>query len=214
MENRIVPTVFVLDEVALVDRLELYEDLVESVQLDIADKGFSLRPTLGVERMVSQVTSLKREVHLMVVEPIDWLQLCADETVEVVVGHIENMSNQKEFVEEGKNLGLKIGLAVDLETEIGELDWAVAKECDQLLMMTVRAGREKQSLSEKGLLKVGSLRKKGYEGEICVDGGVNETTIKRCVKAGADVLAIGSALWKATNVKKKYEEIRRLTNEV
>ncbi len=214
MNIRIVPTIFVLDEVALIDRLELYEGLVESVQLDIADEEFSQQPSLGVERMVGQATTLKREVHLMVLEPIEWLKLCADEAVELVVGHIENMSNQREFVEEGKRLGIKTGLAVDLETELRELDWMVVKECDQLLIMTVRAGKEKQSLSEKGLAKVKDLRTKGFEKEICVDGGVNEKTIKKCVKYGADVLAIGSAMWKAKDVEGQHEKFKELVNEV
>jgi len=210
MKIKIVPTVFVLDVVGLQERLELYGTVVNRVQLDIADEEFTTQPTLGVEQMVKQVTTIRRDVHLMTVEPIDWLEVCVEGGVEMVVGHVENMGNQKEFVEEAKRLGLKPGLAVDLETDLEGLDWSVAKTVDQLLVMTVRAGKEAQKLSQEGLEKVKKLRKKGFEKEICVDGGVNEATIARCVKAGADVLAIGSALWKAGKVKEEYERLSKV----
>ncbi len=213
MRLQIVPTVFVLDVMRLQERLELYEAVVKRVQLDIADEEFTTQPTLGVEQMVEQATTIQRDVHLMTAEPIDWLEVCADGGVEMVVGHVENMGNQKEFVEEARRLGLKPGLAVDLETDLGVLDWPVAKTVDQLLVMTVRAGKEAQKLSQEGLEKVERLRKKGFEREICVDGGVNEATIARCVKAGADVLAIGSALWKTGEVKKEYKKLMELAEK-
>jgi ribulose-phosphate 3-epimerase len=210
MKIEIVPTVFVRDVVELQGRLELYEAVVKRVQLDIADEEFATQPTLGVEQMVKQATTMQRDVHLMTAEPIDWLEICAEGGVEMVIGHVENMGNQKEFVEEARRLGLKPGLAVDLETGLEGLDWPVAKTVDQLLVMAVRAGKEAQKLSQKGLEKVKKLRKKGFEKEICVDGGVNEATIARCVKAGADVLAIGSGLWKAEKVKQEYERLREV----
>ena len=213
MKIQIVPTVFVFDVVGLQERLELYETVVKRVQLDIADEEFTAQPTLGVEQMVKQVTTIQRDVHLMTAEPIDWLEICADGGVEMVVGHVENMSDQKEFVEEARRLGLKPGVAIDLETGLEKLDWSVVKTVDQLLVMTVRAGKEAQKLSQEGLEKVERLRKKGFQREICVDGGVNRATIARCVKAGADVLAIGSALWKTGKVKKEYKKLMELAEK-
>ena len=210
MKIQIVPTVFVLDMVGLQERLELYEAVVKRVQLDIADEEFTTQPTLGVEQMVEQATTMQRDVHLMTAEPIDWLEVCAEGGVEMVIGQVENMSDQKEFVEEARRLGLKPGLAVDLETDLRVLDWSVAKKVDQLLVMAVRAGKEAQKLSQEGLEKVKRLRKKGFEKEICVDGGVNEATIAKCVRAGADVLAIGSGLWKAEKVKEEYKRLREV----
>ena len=209
MKPIITPTIFVSSLSALKDRLELYEGVegITRIQLDPADESFTANPTLSVEKMVKQPTTLKRDVHLMVEEPIDWLELCREEGVNVAIGHIENMSSQKEFMEEGRRLGLKVGLAVDLETDFNELEWAVAKEAELILIMTVRAGQEQQKFTPSALERVKSLRKKGFAKEICVDGGVNEATIKNCVKAGADVLAIGSALWKADDVKQELDKL-------
>lgn len=204
----ITPTIFVSSLGILQERLELYEEMVARVQLDVADEEFTCKSTLGVEKMLQAVTTLERDVHLMTLEPADWLEVCKIEGVKTAIGQIENMSSQREFVEEAKELNLRAGLGVDLETDLKELDWLAAKEADLILIMAVRAGKEGQKFNQESLVRVRELRKKGFTKEICVDGGVNEQTIGRCVKAGADVLAIGSCLWQAEDVE---EKLRRLT---
>lgn len=209
----ITPTIFVRNSAALQERLELYEEMVKRIQLDVADEEFTFKPTLGVEKMLAAPTTLEKDVHLMIVEPIDWLEKCQEEGVRTAIGHIEYMSSQKEFVEEAKRLGLKAGLAVDLETDLKELDWLTAKTADMILIMAVRAGKEGQEFNAEALKRVQELRKKGFMGEICIDGGVNEETIGKCVKAGADVLAMGSCLWQAEDVEKQWQKLTRLVEE-
>src|SRR3989338_1114401 len=212
MASKIIPTVFVLDLVALEDRLELYEAITDKVQLDAADSEFTTQPTLTIERLVEQPTALDRELHLMVNEPAEWLELSAENAIDAVIGQIEMMGNQGEFIATAKNLGLKVGLAVDLETSLNDLDWEVAKTADQLLIMTIRAGKEGQKLDKRGLDKVKTLRQKGYQGIIGVDGGVNEQTVKDCLAAGANNLAVGSALWKAEDVALQFKKLTNLAN--
>jgi ribulose-phosphate 3-epimerase len=210
MKVRIVPTIFVRDILVLEERLELYEGLVKRVQLDVADENFYSQPSLEFERLVGQPTTLRRDMHLMTAEPIEFLKTCVDEAVELAVGQIEMMGSQKEFVEEARGLGIKVGLAVDLETKMSELDWQTAKKVDQLLVMGYGLGNEKQGFNKEALEKVKWLREKGFKGEVCVDGGVNEKTIGGCVKAGADVLAVGRGLWQAKDIGKEYERLGRL----
>src|SRR3989344_5648795 len=207
MASKIIPTVFVQDLVALEERLELYEAITDKVQLDAADSEFTTQPTLAIERLVEQPTTLDREIHLMVNEPAEWVELSAENAIEAVIGQIEMMGNQGEFIATAKNLGLKVGLAVDLETSLNDLDWEVAKAADQLLVMTIRAGKEGQKLNHRGLDKIKSLRQKGYQGIIGVDGGVNEKTVKACVTAGANSLAVGSALWKAEDAVGEFKKL-------
>lgn len=213
MKPVITPTIFVSSSPVLQERLELYEEMAARVQLDIADEEFAAKPTLGVEKMLKVSTTLERDVHLMTVEPADWLPICQEEGVKTAIGQIENMSSQREFVEEAKELNLRVGLGVDLETDLKELDWLAAKEADLILIMTVRAGKEGQKFNKEGLSRVKELRKRGFEKEICVDGGVNEQTIAKCVKAGADVLAVGSCLWQAEDVGKQFEKLIRLAQQ-
>ena len=214
MDVKIIPTVFVHDQTALEDRLELYEAITDKVQLDAADSEFTTQPTLEIDRLVEQATTLDRELHLMVNEPAEWLELAAENAIDTVIGQIEMMSNQGEFIETAKSLGLKAGLAIDLETDLNDLDWEVAKTADQLLVMTIRAGKEGQKLNHRGLDKIKSLRQKGYQGIIGVDGGVNEKTVKACVTAGANSLAVGSALWKAEDAVGEFKKLTDLANSL
>ena len=207
----ITPTIFVSSSAALQERLELYEEMAARVQLDVADEEFTSKPTLGVEKMLEVATTLERDVHLMTVEPADWLEVCKIEGVKTAIGQIENMSSQKEFVEEAKELNLRVGLGVDWETDLKELDWLIAKEVDLILIMAVRAGKEGQKFNQESLGRVRELRRRGFAKEICVDGGVNEQTMGKCVKAGADVLAVGSCLWQAEDVAEQW---RRLTAKI
>ena len=207
----ITPTIFVSSSARLQERLELYEEMAARVQLDVADEEFTSKPTLGVEKMVEVATTLERDVHLMTVEPAEWLEVCKIEGVKTAIGQIENMSSQKEFVEEAKELNLRVGLGVDWETDLKELDWLIAKEVDLILIMAVRAGKEGQKFNQESLGRVRELRRRGFAKEICVDGGVNEQTIGKCVKAGADVLAVGSCLWQAEDVAEQW---RRLTAKI
>ena len=207
----ITPTIFVSSSAALQERLELYEEMAARVQLDVADEEFTSKPTLGVEKMLEVATTLERDVHLMTVEPADWLEVCKIEGVKTAIGQIENMSSQREFVEEAKELNLRVGLGVDLETDLKELDWLIAKEVDLILIMAVRAGKEGQKFNQESLGRVRELRRRGFAKEICVDGGVNEQTMGKCVKAGADVLAVGSCLWQAEDVAEQW---RRLTAKI
>ena len=204
----IIPTIFTLDYLALEERLERYEGLAERVQLDVADANFSAQTTLGVDIMVEQATTLKRDAHLMIAEPVEWLEKCHEEAVDLVIGQIESMSSQAEFKKTAEGLGIKWGLALDLDTPLSDLDWEAAKDADQLLVMTVRAGKEGQKLSAAALDKVKAMREKGFTKEICVDGGVNAQTLGKCIKAGADILAIGSSLNQAVDVAAAWEELQ------
>lgn len=206
----ITPTIFVSSLADLQERLELYEEMVTRVQLDVVDAEFTSKPTLGVEKMLKIVTTLEKDVHLMTEEPAEWLEICKIEGAKTAIGQIENMSSQKEFVEEARQLNLRVGLAVDLETELKELDWLTAKEADLILIMAVRAGQEGQKFNQESLSRVRELRKRGFAKEICVDGGVSEQTIAACVKAGADVLAVGSALWQAEDIEGKLKQLMQL----
>lgn len=206
----ITPTIFVSSSSALQERLELYEEIAARVQLDVADEEFTSKPTLGVEKMLETATTLERDVHLMTVEPAEWLEVCKIEGVKTAIGQIENMSSQKEFVEEAKELNLRVGLGVDWETDLKELDWLAAQEADLILIMAVRAGKEGQKFNQESLDRVRELRKRGFAKEICVDGGVNEQTIGKCVQVGADVLAVGSCLWQAEDIEAEWKRLNQL----
>jgi ribulose-phosphate 3-epimerase len=115
------------------------------------------------------------------------------------------MGSQQGFVEQAKELGLQIGLAVDLYTPISSVDKSTWSKLDGILLMSVKAGFAQQAFDPRVLPKIEKLRKLGFKADIQIDGGINVETGRKCIKAGANQLAVGSFLWKGDTVDKGLE---------
>ncbi|KKR25417.1 MAG: ribulose-phosphate 3-epimerase, partial [Candidatus Peregrinibacteria bacterium GW2011_GWE2_39_6] len=81
---------------------------------------------------------------------------------------------------------------------------------DQVLVMSVHPGFGGQAFIEDSLLKIKRLRELKSSLDICVDGGINLETAQKCLKAGANVLVVGSFLLRADNRQKIITELREL----
>ena len=189
---KIVPAVLATTREEWREKIEKVKGRVERVQVDVVDKSFG-RPTFKIEK----VEGVRVEAHLMVREPVVWLSRCRQAGVELVVGQIERMADQQRFWETAWEMGFKVGLAVDLQTPVERLKPGVVGSLDQVLLLAVKAGRSGQRFDRRVLEKIKKVREwVGEETEVAVDGGVNDKTAAECVRAGADVLVVGSFLWK------------------
>ena len=108
-----------------------------------------------------------------------------------------------------KELGCKTCLTIKPNTP-AEAIFPYLPKCDMVLVMSVEPGFGGQSFMPSALDKLRALRQErdrlGLNILLEVDGGVNEETGKLCVEAGADVLVVGSALFKAQDLKAKASE--------
>jgi ribulose-phosphate 3-epimerase len=145
----------------------------------------------------------------MVKEPIKWIEKCASVGADRIIGHIEQMSSQVEFVGQAQEVGVTIGLAIDLETKVTELDETILDNLDVILVMSVAAGFGGQKFEPKTLEKISELNEVKARGEtpyrICVDGGVTIDNIGKVVKNGVEEVAIGRRLFEGDmqkNIKK------------
>jgi ribulose-phosphate 3-epimerase len=173
------------------ERIEQLKVVSKWIQVDVCDNVFAQGKTFELELInkIDGITdSLLWDIHLMVREPIVWLNKCIFVGAARVIGEVEMMSNREEFVTKAKDEGLEVGLAFDIETEIGE----IPEETDVLLLMGRKAGFEAMNLNEKIFEKIKILRQAQDKREkkflIAVDGGVNLENIKRLVEAGVDVV--------------------------
>ncbi len=139
------------------------------------------------------------ECHLMVNGPIDWIEECAEAGVIRVIGQIEKMSNQAQFVEKAQEMQMEAGLGIDLETKIDEIDSEVLIWVDRILVMGVKAGKSGQKFESRvedkirDLIELRELR--GYGFVIEVDGGVTVKIMEELEKKGVDSVVINSAFW-------------------
>ena len=192
-------------------KIERIRGLEDEVLIDIIDGKYADNKTIVVDELagIQGLTSLG--VQLMVEEPVDLLEDCAEVGADLVIGHIELMKDQMEFVRVAREMQVLPGLGLDLKTPIDNLEEEVLSEVSEVLLMAVPAGFSNQEFDEKVLIKVKNLREDFlYQGNIWVDGGVNEKTISGCVKFGANRLSVTSGIFKGKSVTKQIGKLNRL----
>lgn len=175
--------------------------------VDIIDGLFADNITVGVEDLCEvEWGDTKLDLHLMVEEPSDFLEQAKTAGVSRVFGHIERMSNRDFFIKEAVNISLEPGLALDLYTPIEEIKDSELEEVNGVLLLSVKAGFSYQKHKDISR-KIRDLRRRGFEGDLVIDGGVNEETIPSALRAGANQFSVTSAIWEDKDPIKKWREL-------
>ena len=172
------------------------------VHCDVMDGYFVPNITFGPDfvRAFRKATTLTLDVHLMIQRPELYVDRFIDAGADIVLVHVEPKSNH----DVAKTLslirarGIRAGLAINPETP-GEMVVPFLPLMDTLLCMTVNPGFGGQAFMPEVLEKVRFLRDaaegRGQALDISVDGGINAQTAPRAIKAGANVLVAGNALF-------------------
>lgn len=182
---------------------------IKRVQVDIIDGIFANNKTVDPANLVGIDTNLSLDFHLMVKEPVNWVEKCARAGADRIIGQIEMMKSQVEFVEKVAQAGLYVGLAIDIATPVSMLDPVVLSNLDVVLVMSVPAGFGGQKFDPRALAKIDELSeiraRDSTPFKICVDGGETQSNIDETHFAGADEVVIGGRLFKgdiAENIKR------------
>lgn len=195
----VVPAIFASDPKEFGNLLYTCDGVVNRVQIDVNDGTFLGERSFLPEVMPALESNLFFDFHLMVKEPIHWLERCARLGADRVFGHVEQIENQNNFVEECQIKGLKIGFAVDIKTPVRLIDPLVAGDLDAVLLMGYPAGRGGQKFDQSVFEKIKDLvdlrRQDKSPFAICVDGGVWEDNIAKLFSLGVDEVVIGRRLF-------------------
>jgi ribulose-phosphate 3-epimerase len=176
------------------NKLEICTQFASAVHIDFIDGNFAENKSfMDFEPFKEYRQTFNLEAHLMVNEPINYLDKLADAGFTTFIGHVEKMSDQVSFVAKGEELG-RVSLALDLSTPLDELKVNL-EDLDQILLMSVKAGKSGQVFEEAVVEKIKKLRSI-YLGKIEIDGGINEDTLKMSKNAGANNFCVTSALFK------------------
>lgn len=191
-------------------KLEICKFLSRDVHIDFIDGKFTDNISfVDPEPFIKYSSIFDFEAHLMVEEPVQYLDRLAKNGFKKFIGHIEKMSDQVEFVVKGQERGF-VGLGIDLETDIKELKVNL-EDLDQILLMAVKAGRSGQEFDSKIFEKIKSLRSR-YLGVVEIDGGINDKTLVECRNAGANQFCVTSFLFKE-NPKYQFELLKNLLKD-
>lgn len=190
----IIPTILERSWEEIEKKLEIYKEFANTIHIDFIDGKFMDNTTfLEFDSFQKYSEYFELEAHLMLEEPINFLESLADSGFKRFLGHVEKMSDQVEFVAKGEQLGA-VGLALDIETPITELDVPL-EDLDQVLLMAVMAGASGRPYDARVLPKIKSLKDQGFT-NIEIDGGVNDQTLPLLKNAGASIFCVNSFLFK------------------
>ncbi len=183
---------------------------IDFLHIDIMDGHFVPNITIGpaVVKAVRPYSDLPFEAHLMISEPLKYIDSFIQAGANIVTLHIETIK-EKDFIAAAKRLrqqGVKIAVSLNPETEAGAVE-SVSKFSDMVLVMTVQPGFGGQKFMAEVLPKISRIRS-FYPGDIAVDGGIDRDNSKLAVKAGANILACGTYIFKAKDKQSAIEELR------
>ena len=188
----------------------------DMLHLDIMDGHFVPNITFGapIIKCLRPLTDTIFDTHLMISEPLKYIEDFANAGSDIITFHIESDSDTKATIEKIKSMEKKAGLSVKPKTPIEEV-YPYLEMLDMVLVMTVEPGFGGQSFMEDMMDKLVKLNAKCKEiGRddmlIQVDGGISEKTIHTAKEAGANVFVAGSALFKQADYKKAIENLKAM----
>lgn len=195
----IIPAILTNDINEFTSLLEKAEKAVDRVQIDVVDGEFANNTTVSPEILNNIATNLSFDFHLMVKDPVNWINKCKPGEKNIIIGQIEKMTNQNEFIDKVKSLKTGVGLGVDLPTTLDKLDENVLAKINLLLLMSVQAGWDHQEFDLsvwdkiRGLVE---LRKKlNANFKIAIDGGVTKELVTEMANLGVDEVYVGKRIF-------------------
>lgn len=184
------------------------------MHLDIMDGHFVPNITFGapVIKCVRKYTDKPFDVHLMITDPLKYIDDFADAGADIITFHIECDSDIDKTIEKIKSRGIKAGLVIKPKTP-AEAVFEYLDKIDLVLVMTVEPGFGGQSFMADMMPKVKAIRdeanRRGLDITIEADGGIGEATIEQCADAGVDVCVAGTAVFRAEDAAKAIAALQK-----
>lgn len=183
------------------------------IHVDVMDGHFVPNLTLGppVVKALRRVTALPLDVHLMMEAPERLLAEFAAAGADILTVHVETCPHLHRTVQQIKELGCRAGVTLNPATPAASLQ-EILRFVDLVLVMTVNPGFGGQRYIDGSEAKIGRVRAmleaEGLQAELEVDGGIGPDTAARVVRAGANVLVAGSAIFAKEGIRNAMDRLR------
>lgn len=208
---KIAPSILTADFTDLKNEIKSISN-ADLIHIDIMDGNFVPNISFGpaINKQIAKISNIDLDVHLMVTNPLMWIDEFSLENVKYITVHYEsqNFLESVKKIKENKKL---VGITIKPKTKVNSI-LDVLKLADLVLVMSVEPGFGGQKFMPEMLDKVRELKRlreeNNYNYQIEIDGGINNETIKLAKEAGVDISVVGSYLFNQTDRNKVIDNLK------
>jgi ribulose-phosphate 3-epimerase len=215
-KHLIAPSVLAADFSNLQRDIEMInESDADWFHIDIMDGVFVPNISFGmpVLRDIKKHAKKTLDVHLMIVNPDQYIETFASLGADILTVHYEACTHMHRTIQAIKATGMKAGIALNPHSSVNQLK-DIIKDIDLVCLMSVNPGFGGQSFIENTYNKIKELKELIQSSEsscqIEIDGGVTNKNAKKLVEAGANILVAGSYVFKSSNPSKTISKLIKL----
>ena len=212
---KLAPSLLNADFSDLRKAISLIEETADVIHLDVMDGNFVPNITFGplVVKAIRAVTRLPLDVHLMIAHPSEYVEDFVRAGADWISFHAEVTRHPGEILGLIHSHSKRAGVVINPQTPAERL-FEYLELMEFVLVMTVMPGFGGQGMIPEALSKVGELKeeakRRGLDMEVEVDGGVKTENLNMVLRAGTDIVVVGSSIFAAPDPRQAALDIRSI----